>query len=300
MATKATLYMLPGAWGLPTFHPDFLKVWTYLKLAGPNFEDANFPPSLDAPKLTIEDHTICGSDEIIEHLRSKAHDLDTALVRMEERAESFAFISMIEGQLLSALYYDWFMVDDNYHSQILPLYSSAVTFPESWYLPWNVSRKMKARLGHPTPEEGEVLYKQADAILQALHQRLGDKSFFYGDEPTILDVVFYGHVAPMLYARMPPPCKLSSAVQNYPNLVKLIQSINERTSVIGDSVPAVGDGATGSKTEEGMEGKSKKVLTAKEKARRRRARDFIAAGVILTVGFVLLNTVFEVDAGDAD
>eukprot|EP00961_Rhodomonas_salina_P167708 2260660-Rhodomonas_salina.3 len=171
-----TLHVLPHAWGLPTFHPDFLKAWAYMKLARVSFEEAKVPPSTagivcteealilacaEAPLLDTGDKRVLGSDEILQHFRSEggARDLDGFLT-LEQRAEAFAFVSMIEGQLLNAMFYDWFMVEDNYQLVVRPLYSAAVPFPKSWILPWDISRKMKARLGHPTTEDGEAMYKQ--------------------------------------------------------------------------------------------------------------------------------------------
>ena len=34
----AKLYVLPSCWGLPTFHPECLSAYAYLKLAGVDFE----------------------------------------------------------------------------------------------------------------------------------------------------------------------------------------------------------------------------------------------------------------------
>jgi hypothetical protein len=45
---------------------------------------------------------------------------------------------MIEGQLHSAMLYDWFKVDENYHEVIRPVYSEAASFPGNLILPWIV------------------------------------------------------------------------------------------------------------------------------------------------------------------
>lgn len=59
-------------------------------------------------------------------------------LRPQDRAEIFAFVSMIEGQLLSALLYDWFKVDENYYQIVKPVYSDAMSFPGNLILPWIV------------------------------------------------------------------------------------------------------------------------------------------------------------------
>ncbi len=63
--------------------------------------------------------------------------LDSKL-RPQDRAEIFAFIAMIEGQLHSAMLYDWFKVDENYNEVVRPVYSEATSFPGNLILPWIV------------------------------------------------------------------------------------------------------------------------------------------------------------------
>jgi hypothetical protein len=63
--------------------------------------------------------------------------LDSTLGQ-QDRAEVFAFASMVEGQLLSAMLYDWWMVDDNYYEVIRPIYRAAASFPASFILPWSI------------------------------------------------------------------------------------------------------------------------------------------------------------------
>jgi hypothetical protein len=118
---------------------------------------------------------------------------------------------MIEGQLHSAMLYDWFKVDENYNEVIRPVYSEAASFPGNIILPWIVRyglhyshqctlqnahvstlfessefpicrRRILGRLGHPTAEDGELLYKKADECCAAMSARLGSGPYFLGEQ----------------------------------------------------------------------------------------------------------------------
>mmetsp|Transcript_38516 Transcript_38516/g.94748 ORF Transcript_38516/g.94748 Transcript_38516/m.94748 type:complete len:314 (-) Transcript_38516:362-1303(-) len=302
------LFSLPPAWGLPTFHPECLKVQAYMRLAGVRFisdqSTSAAMASYDTPVMVVDDeHVFTGSDEIIQHLRTEGSDLDSTLGQ-QDRAEVFAFASMVEGQLLSAMLYDWWMVDDNYYQVIKPVYAAAAAFPASILLPWSISRRMKGRLGHPTADDGELLYRQAAACYSALAARLGTQPFFFGELPSTLDAVVFAHLATHLHAPMPSPARLSSMIQKHSNLVHFVERINTRYMGVSlgvfarrapEEIPDKGkDGDSNAKS-----AASKKVIrTPKEKARRRRARDFVAFGVILTVGFILFGNWITVEAAE--
>ncbi|KAJ1476816.1 hypothetical protein T484DRAFT_1823452, partial [Baffinella frigidus] len=140
--TKPRLHSLPPTWGLPTFHPDFLKVHAYLKLSGTPFENvptttASAMSSFEQPVMEADEKVLTGSDEITQHLRAAGHDLDAQLSQ-QQRADLFAFSSMIERQLLDAMLYDWYLVEDNYFQIVRPLYVAAASFPANLVLPWQV------------------------------------------------------------------------------------------------------------------------------------------------------------------
>merc|ERR1712178_379432 len=88
-------------------------------------------------------------------------------------------------------------------------------------------KKVKAHgLGVHTPEEIEQFGKKD---LQALSEMLGDKEFFFGDEPAMLDLVVYSHVAQLVMIEKDYPCSLRDYLEaDCKNLVGLVNRMKDR------------------------------------------------------------------------
>merc|ERR1712228_910281 len=88
-------------------------------------------------------------------------------------------------------------------------------------------KKGKAHgLGVHTPEEIEQFGKKD---LQALSEMLGDKEFFFGDEPAMLDLVVYSHVAQLVMIEKDYPCSLRDYLEaDCKNLVGLVNRMKDR------------------------------------------------------------------------
>merc|ERR550519_2009325 len=88
-------------------------------------------------------------------------------------------------------------------------------------------KKVKAHgLGVHTPEEIEQFGKKD---LQALSEMLGDKEFFFGDEPAMLDLVVYSHVAQLVMIEKDYPCTLRDYLEaDCKNLVGLVNRMKDR------------------------------------------------------------------------
>merc|ERR1719278_1658411 len=88
-------------------------------------------------------------------------------------------------------------------------------------------KKVKAHgLGVHTPEEIEQFGKKD---LQALSEMLGDKEIFFGDEPAMLDLVVYSHVAQLVMIEKDYPCSLRDYLEaDCKNLVGLVNRMKDR------------------------------------------------------------------------
>merc|ERR1711957_975346 len=81
-------------------------------------------------------------------------------------------------------------------------------------------------LGVHTPEEIEQFGKKD---LQALSEMLGDKEFFFGDEPAMLDLVVYSHVAQLVMVEKDYPCSLRDYLEaDCKNPVGLVNRMKDR------------------------------------------------------------------------
>ena len=119
---QVTLHLQPPAWGLPTTRPDFLHVLTYCKLADVNFAvvpESKFGGSAmtdgkdDVPVMLTEQKAVVGANEIVKSLQDEGKDLDSTL-SPQERAETHAFIAMLQGTLQTAMDCEWYLNDTNW------------------------------------------------------------------------------------------------------------------------------------------------------------------------------------------
>merc|ERR1712178_176262 len=88
-------------------------------------------------------------------------------------------------------------------------------------------KKVKAHgLGVHTAEEIEAFGKKD---LQTLSEMLGDKEFFFGDEPAMLDLVVFSHVAQLVMVNKEYACPLRDYLEaDCKNLVGLVNRMKDR------------------------------------------------------------------------
>ncbi|KAJ1679017.1 hypothetical protein EV182_002900, partial [Spiromyces aspiralis] len=72
----------------------------------------------------------------------------------------------------------------------------------------------------------------AQKYLTALSEKLGSKPYFFGNEPTELDVVCYGHLSLMLYPALDPHHSILATLieRDYPSLVDFCNRVFDRLS----------------------------------------------------------------------
>merc|ERR1719362_1579691 len=88
-------------------------------------------------------------------------------------------------------------------------------------------KKVKSQgLGVHSAEEIEQFGK---SDLLVLSEMLGDKEFFFGDEPALLDLVVYAHVAQLVMVAAETSCPLRDYIEaDCKNLVGLVSRMKDR------------------------------------------------------------------------
>merc|ERR1719187_3019289 len=88
-------------------------------------------------------------------------------------------------------------------------------------------KKVKSQgLGVHSAEEIDQ-FGRSDLLV--LSQMLGDKEFFFGDEPALLDLVVYSHVAQLVMVDKEYPCPLRDYIEaDCKNLVGLVNRMKDR------------------------------------------------------------------------
>jgi glutathione S-transferase len=204
-----TLYQFAPVWRIPNLSPACVKVETYLRMVNLPYEVRSAVP-MKGPKRKlpfIEDKgkRIADSRFIIEYLQqSYGGDPDKDLSR-QERAISIAIQRMIDDDLYWVVLYSRAVMPENWHEykqHVLPPIIRDIVAPI-------IRRHLQSELygqGMSRHTESEV-FDLGKKDLTSLSDFLGDKPFFMGEQPTILDATTFGLLANVLWCPINSPLK---------------------------------------------------------------------------------------------
>ncbi|KAL5292491.1 fax family protein [Megaselia abdita] len=196
---------------LPSLSPYCLKVETWLRLAGLKYENVDHKMRLRSKKgqlpfIELNGEEIADSSIIIKELSSKYEkDLDAGLTN-EQKNVSYAMTTMLENHLIWVIFY-WRAKYPDFvlkgykvnlqHALGLRLPNAILNFFFKIAFGRKGTRKVKAQgMGVHSVEEIEEFGKHD---LQVLSDMLDCKPFFFGDEPTNLDVVAFAVLSQLHY-----------------------------------------------------------------------------------------------------
>lgn len=238
-----TLYKYGPASGLPDLSPFCIKVETYLRLAGvpfqPKLGDPRKAPKKKLPFIADGNALIPDSRDIIAYLESKAERPLGMGETPEQRAIAVAFRGLLEEELyFSVLYLRWVVDFPNLMQPVLVAYlkGSGAPGPIASLLARVIRRDVvrtcwSQGVGRHTEEQ---VYGRLGEVVEALSAQLGDKPFFLGERPSVIDATVFAFT---LFA---VEGAIGSRAQSYarvhPNLVAYCDRI--RTQYFAE--PAVG------------------------------------------------------------
>ncbi|XP_060520097.1 failed axon connections isoform X2 [Cylas formicarius] len=235
------LYQFSRTPVLPSMSPYCLKVETWLRLAGVKYENVDHKMKYRSKKgllpfIELNGEEIADSAIIIKELSQKfGNDLDIVLTT-EQRNLSHATISMIENHL------SWVVMwwRSKYPDSVIKGYKVNLQHALGTRIPNGIlnfffkfaygrkgAKKVKAQgMGVHSPEEINE-FGQED--LKVLSEMIADKPFFFGDEPTNLDVVAFAHLAQIYFVDKEVQYTLRDfMVESCPNLVGHVNRMKER------------------------------------------------------------------------
>jgi glutathione S-transferase len=208
-----TLHQFSSSFGLPNTSPFCMKLETYLLMAGLPYE-VTFEDTLDkAPKKKmpyIEDgeRKIGDSNLVIEYLKEKYGDRTDGHLSAVDRAISLAMRRMIDENLYWALVYSrW--VDEKNWPITRSVYFGGLPPVVKQILP-GVLRQgtIKSMAGHGIGKHtASEIYEIGCRDIQALSDFLGDREYFFGNQPTILDATAHAIIANLIKVPMDSPLK---------------------------------------------------------------------------------------------
>ncbi|XP_065214125.1 metaxin-2 isoform X2 [Planococcus citri] len=209
-----------------------LAVRSYLKMLGVNFAlccrpNAEFmSPTGKVPFVKSGQYVIAELDFIIDFAASKGHSLSENLEK-SQRDDMRAYMSLVNTVLGNAeTYLVW--CDPATLPITVQRYGSVYPFPLNHWVTFLKKRSTLSRLdavGWLKKSIDEV-YKEVDTCCKALSDRLGDKEYFFDNQPTELDALVFGHVFTILTTALPTN-RLAATVRGYSNLIKLCTNIEK-------------------------------------------------------------------------
>merc|ERR1711872_717382 len=226
---------------IPSISPFCLKLESWLKLHGIKYQNVDHKSKFRSKKgmlpfIELNGEEIADSNIVIETLSKKFDKSMPAQLSQDQKNVQHAMIAMVENHLhWTIVHWRSKDVDNTLKGYQLNLQtaigSKAPASLLNFYFKYTFCRKglkkVKAHgLGVHTAEEIEQFGKKD---LQALSEMLGDKEFFFGDEPAMLDLVVYSHVAQLVMIEKDYPRSLRDYLEaDCKNLVGLVNRMKDR------------------------------------------------------------------------
>jgi glutathione S-transferase len=230
-----TLYSPAPAWGLPSIVPASLKLEAWLRMAGISYEiappDLTLAPKGKLPFVRIDGELMGDSTLIIERLsREHGKDLDEGLSR-EERAVSLAFRRMVKEHLYWIIIADRWVSDESfaiYEPVLVELFFAQLPVEQQKAMSAMVRKGMVDQLfaqGMGKHRRDEIVHMGC-TDLQAISDWLGQKPFFMGERPTVVDATLYGYLSNLIDVPLVSPVRDHGRAT--PNLLAYCHRIRDR------------------------------------------------------------------------
>ncbi|KAL7639350.1 UNVERIFIED_CONTAM: hypothetical protein RMT77_009851 [Armadillidium vulgare] len=208
-------------------------------------------PSGKVPFIKAGAFVVAELDPIISFVGNKGISL-TEHLDSTKKSDMRAYMSLVNNVLGSAeLYISWLDVQ-TYEDVTKPRYGSVYAWPLNrilTYQKWQQVTKRLKVLGWKHKKLEEV-YREVDHCCIALSERLDKQKYFFGDNPTELDALVFGHLFTLLTTPLPDN-RFATIVRSHPNLTRLCQNVEreffERTPTKMSPVasgPSSSDGVT--------------------------------------------------------
>lgn len=217
------LYQLPTAWGVPNLSPFCIKVETYPRMAGLEFEivvamDPRRAPKGKYPYLEDDGRLIPDSGQILEYLQARyGSALDLGLSDGDRAIAHLIRRTLEESLYFSLVHSRW--NDDAIWPEMGRTFFGALPPVVRSLGPRVVHRGILKSVaaqgtGRHTPTE---VFQLAKADISAVATILGDRSFVLGEQPRSIDAVVYAFFASLV--DVPLPTKLKAHAESLPNVV---------------------------------------------------------------------------------
>ncbi|XP_052281982.1 metaxin-3-like isoform X2 [Dreissena polymorpha] len=156
--------------------------------------------------MTYKNVTETKVGNIFTYLRKQNWGIDSSLSR-KECADVVAFSAMIDEVIQPAVLHLLWIDNDHYSNITGPWFTRHAVLPYKFVVSGRAHKEAKRKVfesqgtDNVTAADVETkIYKDAKDCLSNISQKLGDKNYFFGDQPCSLDALVFSYVAPLLKA----------------------------------------------------------------------------------------------------
>ncbi|KAK2180056.1 hypothetical protein NP493_460g04025 [Ridgeia piscesae] len=184
-------------------------------------------PTGKVPFLKVNSFLVSEFDPTVAFIRAKGHSLSDHLNKLEQ-AEMRAYMALVDSVLINAeLYFTWY--DKVIWKEVTkPRHGALYSWPLNILLPlkkqFEVNR-MLSSIGWTRKTFPEVC-EDVKTCCQALSETLGDHLYFFGDRPTELDALVFGHLYSLLTISL-PVSRVAETVEQFSNLLNFCRRIDD-------------------------------------------------------------------------
>jgi glutathione S-transferase len=213
-----TVHTFGPAFGLSDASPYVVKLETWLRMARIAYRtergDLRKAPKRKLPYVADGNRLVSDSSHIIAYLEEKHNDpLREHRLSVRDRALGQALKSLFEADLYFIVVYLRWWNDDDFEIMKKPLAEmmSQAGVPKFALSPVMSLARRNSRSQIDAQGTGrhsrEEVYAMGRTLVEAASELLGDKKFYFGDEPTQIDATAYGMLACLMAGSFDNPVK---------------------------------------------------------------------------------------------
>lgn len=216
------LYQFHPKFGVPNLSPFCLKLETWLRMTGLDYQphyldDPRVAPLGKLPYIKHNSLEMADSDCIIDYLERNFEVSLDAWLSPQQKAIAHSFQVMIEERLYWTLVYHRWLGDG--WSQLKPAVFSVLPPVVRELVPFIVQKQLKRDLhGHGIGRHNiDQINRFALKDLESISHILGDNDYFMGDKLSSVDATVYAILCEILHSTLYTPLK--AMAEKFPNLV---------------------------------------------------------------------------------
>jgi len=221
---------------VPSINPQCLAVHAYMKICQAPFktvsinDDSASPLSRGLPVLAVNrKKTYAGIDDIVAFLSQKMGYIlpgDTVLSEVE-KFDEIAFRTLVEEKLFKFQLFNWWVEIENYETFTYHIFFAHKSFPLNIWASKQMRYKIISYLEHVGMTSKTKVYEDARKYYAVLAAKLGDKEFFFGDQPTTLDCIVFGFLMTQMVPKVPKD-SLFQIICSHKKLVEFCEKIKTK------------------------------------------------------------------------